>query len=144
VYNTLPFNPDPSAQGGDYNADGYQFDYPDMPSTNYAGSHTRHQFLTGVYGFNDFPAPTVGTRGNFQRNAYRNPGFVGFNASVIKENKLPFLAERATLQLRFEFFNLFNHPNLGPVDGNMGDSTFGQVTSQQDPRVIQVGGRIQF
>jgi hypothetical protein len=63
---------------------------------------------------------------------------------VIKENKLPILGEAGTLQLRFEFFNLFNHVNLGPVDSNLADSTFGTVQSQMDPRVIQVGARIQF
>jgi hypothetical protein len=146
VYNTNAFlDPaDPTPNPGDYNADGYNYDYPNMPTTNFGGSHTRRQFLSGLFTASDFPVPTVGTDGNFKRNSYRNPGFVGVNSSVIKENKLPFLGEAGTLQLRFEFFNLFNHVNLGPVDSNIADSTFGTVQSQLDPRVIQVGARIQF
>ncbi len=146
VYNTNPFQLDASGNniGGDYNADGYNFDYPNTPTTNFTGSHTRHQYLNGIFTAADFPVPANGTTGNLQRNSYRNPGFVGFNTSVIKETKVPKLGDGGTLQLRFEFFNLFNHPNLGPVDGNLADSTFGQVTSQRDPRVIQVGARIQF
>jgi hypothetical protein len=115
-----------------------------MPSTNFGGSHSRQQFLNGLYTEADFPAPTLGTEGNFKRNSYRNPGFFGINSSVIKENKLPFLGERGTLQLRFDFFNLFNRTNLGTVDNNMADSTFGTVQSQLDPRVIQIGAKLIF
>jgi hypothetical protein len=139
VYNTNDFQ-----NGGDYNLDGYNYDYPNMPSTNFGGSHSRQQFLNGLYTEADFPAPTLGTEGNFKRNSYRNPGFFGINSSVIKENKLPFLGERGTLQLRFDFFNLFNRTNLGTVDNNMADSTFGTVQSQLDPRVIQIGAKLIF
>lgn len=160
VYNTLPFSPiwnDTSCytavtsscvvvgnSGGDYNADGYDYDYPNMPSTNFGGKHTKSQFLNGLYTAADFPAPAMGTDGNFKRNSYRNPGFFGVNTSVIKENKLPFFGERGTLQIRFDFFNLFNRTNLGTVDSNLADSTFGSVQSQLDPRVIQVGAKVLF
>jgi hypothetical protein len=139
VYNTNDY-----LSGGDYNRDGYNYDYPDTPSTNFGGSHTRSQFLNGLYTTADFPTPTIGTDGSFQRNSYRNPGFFGINTSVIKDNRLPFLGERGTLQVRFDFFNLFNRTNLGTVDSNLADSTFGTVQSQLDPRVIQVGGKLIF
>ncbi len=130
--------------GGDYNRDGYNYDYPNMPASNFSGSHTRSQYLNGLYTASDFPTPTIGTDGNFKRNAYRNPGFFGVNTSLIKENKLPFFGDRGVLQLRFDFFNLFNRTNLGAVDSNLADSTFGTVQSQLDPRVIQVGAKLIF
>jgi hypothetical protein len=139
VYNTNDY-----LSGGDYNRDGYNYDYPDMPATNFGGSHTRSQFLNGLYTAADFPTPAIGTDGNFKRNSYRNPGFFGINTSVIKDNRLPFMGERGTLQLRVDFFNLFNRTNLGTVDSNLADSTFGTVQSQLDPRVIQVGGKLIF
>jgi hypothetical protein len=160
VFNTTPFSPiwnDPNCannvtsscvvvgnSGGDYNADGYNYDYPNMPTTNFGGSHSKAQFLNGIYTAADFPTPTMGADGSFKRNAYRNPGFFGVNTSLIKENKLPFFGESGVLQLRFDFFNLFNRTNLGAVDSNLADSTFGTVQSQLDPRVLQVGAKILF
>ncbi|MBV9612928.1 MAG: hypothetical protein JO091_10670 [Acidobacteriaceae bacterium] len=58
------------------------------------------------------------------------------------------------MQLRFEFFNIFNYANLiGPtnspygqagVDNNMANATFGKSTSQALPRWIQLGANIKF
>jgi hypothetical protein len=38
------------------------------------------------------------------------------------------LTEKVGLRFRGEFFNLFNHPNLGPADNNLTDALFGQST----------------
>ena len=53
----------------------------------------------------------AGTRhfGNMRRNALVGPAFKEFNFSVVKDTSL---TERVKMQLRFEFFNLFNHPNF--------------------------------
>jgi hypothetical protein len=48
------------------------------------------------------------------------------------------------MQLRFEFFNLFNRVNLGAVSSNLSSSTFGRSTSQLNPRWIQIGAKIMF
>jgi hypothetical protein len=53
--------------------------------------------------------------------------------------------ERVGLELRTEFFNLFNHPQFGPPNGSFGSSTFGQVTSQEgNPRLIQFALKFVF
>jgi len=71
---------------------------------------------------------------------------VQVDASVLKNNRLPWLGEQGNLQLRFDFLNVFNHRNLGPVDPNMGDGNFGKVTSTlpYDARKIQLGLKISF
>jgi hypothetical protein len=86
-----------------------------------------------------FPAP--GTFGNAGRNILVGPGYQNVNASLVKNTSL---GERMSLQLRAEFFNLFNHPNLNLPDNFLGSPTFGRVTSARDPRHIQFGAKLLF
>ncbi len=51
----------------------------------------------------------VGTFGNEGRDQFYAPGFKNFDASVIKNTQI---RENMNLELRAEFFNLFNHTNL--------------------------------
>jgi len=52
-----------------------------------------------------------GTRhfGNLGRNSLKAPSFKEFNFSLFKDTAL---AEHLNLQLRADFFNIFNHPNF--------------------------------
>ena len=58
-------------------------------------------------------------------------------------------AENHRLQLRGDFFNLFNHPNFDIPSHVLGASTFGEVLSSnaygnKPPRQIQVSVRYSF
>ena len=128
----------------DYNLDGLKYDIANSPSFGCNVSYSRNAYKTGLFTAADFPAPAVGTEGNMPRNCYRNPGMVNFDASVAKNTHVPWFGEAGNLQLRFDFLNLFNHANLGPVDGNMADLTFGKVTSALPARQIQLVARISF
>jgi hypothetical protein len=126
--------------GGDFNADGNNYDFPDVSTYHY--SNSRSAYLSGIFTTGQFTVPTtLPSEGNEKTNQFRNPGFWNTDASVSKEIKL---AESVSLQLRFEFLNVFNHANLLGVDGNMADGTFGRVTSQTNPRYLQIGARIIF
>jgi hypothetical protein len=46
--------------------------------------------------------------------------------------------------LRGEGFNIMNHTNWGTVGTTSTSSTFGQVTATRDPRILQVGGKLNF
>ncbi len=131
---------------GDYNADGDNFDFPDV--TSYKQSSSRKAYLSGLFGSThaaalaNFPAPqTFGSEGNEAFNAFRNPGFAEWDAAFVKNTKI---VESVNFQLRFEFFNLFNRVNLNSVDTNLSDGTFGRSTSQFTPRFLQVGGNLTF
>jgi len=132
--------------GGDYNADGFDWDVPNTPSNNsqFTGSHSRSTYTSGIFKASDFPAPALGTEGNLPRNVYRNPGLGQLDSSLIKNNPLQWIGEDGNLQLRFDFLNVLNHVNLGPVDANMADSTFGKVTSALGSRQLQLGVRVVF
>jgi hypothetical protein len=56
-----------------------------------------------------FVQPAFGTFGNLGRDSIFGPGLSNVDFSVTKNTRL---TERLNLQLRCEFFNIFNHPNF--------------------------------
>lgn len=67
--------------------------------------------------------------------------FFNADASLLKETSI---TERVRLQLRFEFFNVFNRANLSNVDSDLSSGTFGKATGQYNPRWIQLGANLLF
>jgi hypothetical protein len=86
---------------------------------------------------------------NVGKNAFYGPNSVNFDAALIKDTGI---TERVKLQLRFEFFNLFNHTQFGQPDNAFVDvNTFGQSSSTitrpdgtTSARQIQIAGKIVF
>jgi len=130
--------------GGDYNADGNNFDIPMAPAQNFTGSHSRQAYINGLFTTADFPAPPAGTEGDLKRNIYRNPGLFQWDASVLKNNHIPWIGEQGNLQFRFDFLNVVNHGNLGGVDPYLGDANFGKVRTALGARQLQLGLRVSF
>jgi len=124
---------------GDYNADGDNFDFPDVVSYHYPNG--RHNYLQGIFTQENFPVPAFGSEGNERYNAFRGPGFEEWDTSFMKNTSI---TERVSLQLRLEFYNLFNHPNLNNVDTNLPDGNFGKATGQYTPRYLQIGANLVF
>lgn len=79
--------------------------------------------------------------GNLGKNTFRGPGFNNQNVTLIKRVQI---RERAALQFRAEFFDIFNHRNFGNPVTNMSSPSFGQNTSDPGGRQILLSGRIQF
>ena len=52
--------------------------------------------------------------------------------------------EKVTLAMRGEAFNLFNHPNFMGPSGNIASSSFGQITTANDPRILQASMKLIF
>jgi hypothetical protein len=80
--------------------------------------------------------------GNAAKDVVVQPGLFNFNWSLFKN--IPFKAEGPSLELRFEFFNVFNHTEFNNIDQSSGDGNFGQVTTAYDPRTIQLGAKFHF
>ncbi len=85
--------------------------------------------------------PAAGTFGVQERNSLRNPGFWNVDGAV-RKNVPTF--ENQLLQLRFEFFNVFNHPNWNGANSNPTSGSFGLVTGKSGNRAIQLAAKYIF
>ncbi len=153
VYTSQPFAAVKDASGnvigntgGDYNADGYNWDVPNAPSF---GSHlsgqSKENFLNGLFAASAFPAPALGEEGNLGRNTYDKPGYNNLNFTFEKFFTAPwFGGEKLRLEARGEVFNLFNRVNLTGVTSNLSSGLFGKATSQQSARWFQIHIRAVF
>jgi hypothetical protein len=124
---------------GDFNADGFNYDFPDV--TGYTMASSRQAYLNGVFSPGQFTQPALGAAGSEKVNRFRNPNFAEVDAALLKETKI---FERLDLQLRFEVYNVLNRVNLQGVNADLPDGNFGRVTSQYNPRNLQVGAKIVF
>jgi len=148
VYTDAPFEPilNESAQviglqpgSGDYNADGYNYDYPNVVS--YSQGTSRQAFLKGAFPLTNFTQPTLGTEGNEKVNRFRGPNYFDGDFSLAKNTQL---YEQLNLQIRFDFFNIFNRPNLTGMNSDLASGSFGTATSQFNPRWLQLGAVLKF
>lgn len=81
--------------------------------------------------------------GSAGKDAVVGPGLFNFNLSLFKTFPLSG-SGMANLQLRAESFNAFNHTQFQNISTSYTSSTFGQVTSTYDPRVLQFGAKLLF
>jgi hypothetical protein len=132
--------------GCDYNADGYNGDYPMLPSFGTFKSGSKQDFLTGLFTRSDFPAPPLGQEGTLGRNSYIGPGYKNLDFNIVKNTKIPWFwaDEAANIQFRAEFFNLFNNVNLQNPSGSMSSGSFGKSTGVFPARNIQFGLKVIF
>ena len=140
--------------GCDYNADGTNLDYPNVPSTGSTLSGlSRSNYISGIFPCAAsvncsavFPAPAFGQEGNLGRNTFHGPGYANTDFSVIKNIGIPWFLghEGARLQFRAEFFNFFNRVNLTNVNNQINGAAFGKSTSTYPARDIQFAMRLSF
>jgi hypothetical protein len=91
-----------------------------------------------------FTENALGTPGTAKRRFFHGPGMDNYDMALLKTVRL---TETKSLQFRLEGFNAFNHAQFfGPqaVDGNIGSSTFGDVTRAGSPRLVQLGTKFLF
>jgi hypothetical protein len=107
----------------DYSGGGDGFDRPDVVGPIVYNYHDPAKFLdlssfampctfdttATLSGFASDCVPGTRHYGNLGRNALQGPPFKQWDLAIYKNTKI---AERLTLQLRAEFFNVLNHPNF--------------------------------
>lgn len=119
----------------------------DLPTSNDA-------FITGIFGPNGssfFPRIANAPPG-IGRNTFRGPRYFDTDVSLVKQIPLTGLfglGEAAHLELRANFFNVFNQLNLAPfIFGTSAvtitDPNFGKSSGGLAGRVIEFQGRFRF
>jgi len=104
------------------------------------------------YFFNieNFSQSAIGVEGNANRRFFHGPGINNWNMAI---KKITPIRESVSLEFRAELFNVFNHAQFinpsGLVPGPLGTSlapltNFGQVTQARDPRLAQLGLKLNF
>jgi hypothetical protein len=90
-------------------------------------------FLPGA-----FVSGPAGAFGDANRRFFHGPGIANTDLGVSK--RIP-ITESKAIEIRGEFFNIFNHAQFNNPNGNFSSSLFGVVTSARDPRIGQVSGK---
>lgn len=91
-----------------------------------------------------FALPPIGTFGNVGKGAFRGPGHTNIDTGLSK-NFLPLKSyESLRLQIRGEFFNVFNHAQFNDPDVTRNDGNFGGIYGAADPRIIQLAVKVFF
>lgn len=90
-----------------------------------------------------FSQAAAGDLGNTGRNYFNGPGGWNVDAALLKRTKF---SEKANFELRFEFFNVFNHTNFGFPTAILTSTTFGRIRDSvvNESRKIRIGAKINF
>jgi hypothetical protein len=99
---------------------------PNCPTSDGTGCY----FLSDAFEVNTTP----GTFGTANRRFFHGPGFNNTDFGLLKRTTI---RENLAFDIRFEFFNIFNHAQFKSPGGNISDSSFGIISSARDPRIGQ-------
>ncbi|HXT76041.1 MAG TPA: TonB-dependent receptor [Candidatus Eisenbacteria bacterium] len=97
-----------------------------------------------------FTQPAVGTFGNVGKNAFRGPNNWNVDMGLHKTFYPLANHENFGVQLRAEFFNVFNHTQLNvnvATNNNtiaVSSASFGAIRNAYDPRIIQLALKVSF
>ncbi len=99
---------------------------------------------SGLLGLNKaaFSTPAAGHFGNAGRNVQQGFGLNQWDMGLYKNFPLHFLGEAGSLQIRSEWFNIFNHTQFNNPIATQNIATFGLVNSTLDPRILQLAAKL--
>jgi hypothetical protein len=115
-------------------------------SQSISAFETGSNFLKG--GASYFDITDVGPPG-IGRNSFRGPRFFQTDLSFAKNMHLPWFKESSNLELRANFFNIFNQTNLAPLNFDdqgtqAGNPFFGISSAGLAGRVVELQARFTF
>jgi hypothetical protein len=134
-----PFTPSTSVNSANNNG-------RNAPNWNpYAGTAGFSSSVQDWFDLAAFSQPANYNYGNAGRDILYGPGAVNFDASIFKRFNIARLGEAGQLLLRFEGFNIFNHPNFGLPAANISVAGAGSITTTTTGmRVLQTSVKVIF
>jgi hypothetical protein len=135
-YNGYPFSP---TAGTDVSLSGVGLDRPN-PVANVSPYVRNRQTLVWLNPA-AFANASPGTFGTAGMNSLLGPHYVDADANLTKNFKIH---EEQTFQLRFEFFNVFNHTNFSAPVASLNSASFGKIQSSNPARIIQIAAKYTF
>ena len=117
-------------------ADRADLTVPRVQDAVLSSSRPHSQLINEWFNTSDFAPNAIGTFGNTGKNILRGPRSFNTDLALLKEGNI---TKRVSFQFRAEFYNAFNNVNFGMPDNGLTDSSFGQITSAADPRILQMG-----
>ncbi|MEO7145384.1 MAG: carboxypeptidase regulatory-like domain-containing protein [Bryobacteraceae bacterium] len=102
----------------------------------------RNDVINQYFNVTAFALNAPGTFGTAPRNLLWNPRYANLDWSLQKSFPL---SEQRRIQLRADFFNVFNNVHLNAPGSNLSSaSTFGKINGAGEPRIVQVALRFAF
>ncbi|MGH9486223.1 MAG: carboxypeptidase regulatory-like domain-containing protein [Terriglobales bacterium] len=89
-------------------------------------------FTSNLTGTDPYGAP---------RGILRGPGLTNLDLAVVKHTQIN---ERMAVEIRGEAFNIFNDVEFNNPSTNIDSANFGMITSDKDPRIVQLALRLTF
>jgi hypothetical protein len=86
-------------------------------------------------------APAPYTFGNGGRAMLTGPGIRNLDMSLLKNHRF---REGGNVQFRLESLNILNHANFEEPGRALGSAGFGVISAARDPRILQLGLRLEF
>src|SRR5262249_21712935 len=131
------------ASGRDNSFTGINRDRADFRGGNAdLGSDRPHgEMVLGYFDTSKFAPNAIGTFGNSGKNMLRGPTYFNTDLALMKVTNI---THRVGLQIRAEFFNIFNTVNFNAPNNNVSSAQFGRITSALDPRILQFGLKLLY
>jgi Carboxypeptidase regulatory-like domain/TonB dependent receptor len=131
-----------SQQGMAPEITGFYSSRPNLVSNPNAGQpHTANEWVSRAPFQQLNPVTQAGQFGNEGRNVVRGPGIEDVDLSLFKYFSVN---EKMRVQFRAEFFNIFNHANLGLPENDLQSPAFGQILQAGPPRLFQLALKLMF
>jgi len=132
---------DLSLCGCDEGTGGLSVDFPNYSGAPIQFTDPRTSPKFQYFSNAPFSSEELGVPGNANRRFFHGPGLNNWDVSLFKNVRF---TEGVSLDIRAEFFNVFNHTQFNNPRGDFSSSTFGNVSSAGDPRIGQVAAKIHF
>jgi hypothetical protein len=136
IHTGFPFN---LTTGTDQSFSGVGLDRPDIvPNVN---PYVRNKKTLVWVNPAAFTPNAAGTFGTARANSLNGPAYVDFDTTLMKGFRI---TEHQRFDLRFEFFNVFNHTNFSAPVSTRNSASFGIIQSSNPARIIQLAGKYTF